>query len=52
MLSKEKKVQLSGRSLINNVEVARFSAQVATDLNDSTTMNTYINDQEVKGCSS
>lgn len=35
MLSKEKKVQLSGRSLINNVEVARFSAQVATDINDS-----------------
>lgn len=32
MLSKEKKVQLSGRSLINNVEVARFSAQVATDI--------------------
>lgn len=46
MLSKEKKVQLSGRALINNVEVARFSAQVATDINDSTTMNTYINDQE------
>lgn len=45
MLSKEKKVQLNGRSVINNVEVARFSAQVATDINDSTTMNTYINDQ-------
>lgn len=45
MLSKEKKVQLNGRSVIDNVEVARFSAQVATDINDSTTMNTYISDQ-------
>ena len=30
---------------INNVEVARFSAQVATDINSTTTTNTYINDQ-------
>ncbi|MDD6431797.1 MAG: hypothetical protein PUF79_01580 [Lactobacillaceae bacterium] len=44
-LTKEKSVSLSGRSIIGNVEVARFSAQVATDENDSTTMNTYINDQ-------
>ena len=44
-LTKEKSVSLSGRSIIGNVEVARFNAQVATDENDSTTMNTYINDQ-------
>lgn len=44
-LTKEKSVSLSGRSIIGNAEVARFSAQVATDENDSTTMNTYINDQ-------
>lgn len=44
-LTKEKSVSLSGRSIIGNVEVARFSAQVATDENDTTTMNTYINDQ-------
>ena len=44
-LTKEKTVSLSGRSIINDVEVARFSAQVATDENDTTTMNTYINDQ-------
>lgn len=44
-LTKERSVSLSGRSIIGNVEVARFSAQVATDENDSTTMNTYINDQ-------
>ena len=44
-LTKEKSVSLSGRSIIGNVEVARFSAQVATDENNSTTMNTYINDQ-------
>ena len=44
-LTKEKSVSLSGRSIIGDVEVARFSAQVATDENDTTTMNTYINDQ-------
>lgn len=44
-LTKEKTVNLSGRSVINNVEVARFSAQVATDINSTTTTNTYINDQ-------
>jgi hypothetical protein len=43
-LTKEKSVTLSGRSIINGVEVARFTAQVATDENDSTTMNTYISD--------
>ena len=44
-LTKEKMVNLSGRSVIDNVEVARFSAQVATDINSTTTTNTYINDQ-------
>lgn len=44
-LTKEKSVSLSGRSIIGDVEVARFSAQVATDESDTTTMNTYINDQ-------
>ena len=44
-LTKEKTVNLSGRSVIDNVEVARFSAQVATDINSTTTTNTYINDQ-------
>lgn len=44
-LTKEKTVNLSGRSMIGNVEVARFSAQVATDINSTTTTNTYINDQ-------
>lgn len=44
MLIKEKSVSLSGRSVIDNVEVARFNAQVATNDNDTTSMNTYIND--------
>lgn len=43
-LTKEKSVTLSGRSVINGVEVARFTAQVATDDSDNTTMNTYISD--------
>ena len=43
--TKEKTVNLSGRSVIDDVEVARFSAQVATDINSTTTTNTYINDQ-------
>lgn len=34
-LTKEKSVSLSGRSIIGDVEVARFSAQVATDENDN-----------------
>lgn len=44
-LIKEKTVTLSGRSVINNVEVARFSAQVVTDVNSTTTTSTYINNQ-------
>lgn len=44
-LTKEKTVSLSGRSVINNVEVARFSAQVATDANSTTTTSTYISNQ-------
>lgn len=44
-LTKAKSVSLSGKSIIDNVEVARFSAEVATDEKDTTTMSTYINDQ-------
>ena len=46
MLSKEKKVQLSGRSVINNVEVARFNANVATNDDSMTTTNTTVNNVE------
>ena len=46
-LTKEKNITLVGHSTINGTEVARFNAQIATDLNAQTTTNTYIYNQEL-----
>lgn len=46
-LTKEKNITLVGHSTINGTEVARFNAQIATDLNAQTTTNTYIYNQEI-----
>lgn len=45
-LIKEKTVLLVGRSVINNVEVARFNANVATNDDSMTTTNTTVNNVE------
>lgn len=45
-LIKEKTVSLTGRSVINNVEIARFNAQVATNVDDITSTNTTVNNVE------
>lgn len=45
-LIKEKTVSLTGRSVINNVEIARFSANVATNSDSITTTNTTVNNVE------
>lgn len=45
-LIKEKTVSLMGRSVINNVEIARFNANVATNNDSMTTTNTTINNVE------
>lgn len=45
-LIKEKTVLLVGRSVINNVEVARFNANIATNDNSMTTTNTTVNNVE------
>lgn len=45
-LIKEKTVSLMGRSVINNVEIARFNANVATNDDSMTTTNTTINNVE------
>lgn len=45
-LIKEKTVLLVGRSVINNVEVARFNANVATNDDSMTTTNTTVNNAE------
>lgn len=45
-LIKEKTVLLVGRSVINNVEVARFNANIATNDDSMTTTNTTINNVE------
>lgn len=46
-LTKEKQITLVGHSTINGTEVARFNAQIATDLTAQTTTNTYIYNQEL-----
>ena len=46
-LTKEKQITLVGHSTINGTEVARFNAQIATDLTAQTTPNTYIYNQEL-----
>lgn len=46
-LIKEKTVLLVGRSVINNVEVARFNANIATNSDSMTTTNTTVNNVEV-----
>ena len=46
-LTKEKQITLVGHSTIHGTEVARFNAQIATDLNAQTTTNTYIYNQEL-----
>ena len=38
-LTKEKNITLVGHSTINGTEVARFNAQIATELNSQTTTN-------------
>ena len=45
-LIKEKTVLLVGRSVINNVEVARFNANIATNDDSMTTTNTTVNNVE------
>lgn len=45
-LVKEKTVSLTGRSVVNNVEIARFNANVATNNDSMTTTNTTINNVE------
>lgn len=45
-LIKEKTVSLMGRSVINNVEIARFNANVATNDDSMTTTNTTVNNVE------
>ncbi len=45
-LVKEKTVLLVGRSVINNVEVARFNANIATNSDSMTTTNTTVNNVE------
>lgn len=45
-LIKEKTVLLVGRSVINNVEVARFNANIATNGDSMTTTNTTVNNVE------
>ena len=45
-LIKEKTVLLVGRSVINNVEVARFNANIATNSDSMTTTNTTVNNVE------
>lgn len=46
MLQKEKTISLSGRSVIDNVEVARFNAQLGTNVDDTTSTNTVISNLE------
>lgn len=46
MLKKEKSLNLTGRSLINDTEVARFDARLSSN-GGATTINTYINNQEL-----
>lgn len=46
MLKKEKSLNLTGRSLINGTEVARFDARLSSN-GGATTINTYINNQEL-----
>lgn len=45
-LVKEKVVSLTGRSVVDNVEIARFNANVATNEDSITTTNTTINNVE------
>lgn len=45
-LIKDKTVLLVGRSVINNVEVARFNANIATNDDSMTTTNTTVNNVE------
>lgn len=45
MLKKTKTISLDGRSVIGNVEVARFTATIPTDPMSSTSINTYVSDQ-------
>lgn len=45
MLKKTKTISLDGRSVIDNVEVARFTATIPTDPMSSTSINTYVSDQ-------
>lgn len=45
-LIKEKTVLLVGRSVVNNVEVARFNANIATNDDSMTTTNTTVNNVE------
>ena len=45
-LIKEKTVLLVGRSVINNVEVARFNANIATNDDSMTTTNITVNNVE------
>lgn len=45
-LIKEKTVLLVGRSVINNIEVARFNANIATNDDSMTTTNTTVNNVE------
>lgn len=46
MLKKEKTLNLTGRSLVNGTDVVRFDARLSST-GGTTTINTYVNDQEL-----
>ncbi len=46
MLKKEKTLNLTGRSLINDTDVVHFDARLSST-GGTTTINTYVNNQEL-----
>lgn len=46
MLKKEKSLNLTGRSFVDDTEVAHFDARLSSN-GGATTINTYINNQEL-----
>ncbi len=46
MLKSNKRVTLEGRSVVDGVEIVRFTANIPTDTDTRAQFDTYINDQE------